>query len=226
MEQFVVNEVGAHGYIAVFALMVLGSACIPIPSEAVMLFGGALAGGVTAAGAHVHLSLVGIVLAGMAGNLIGSLVAYAVGRAGGRPVLDRYGKYVLLRKSELDKAEAFFIKHGQSAVFFGRMVPLRARLCEPACGNSTNAGGPLHRAHGAREPALGLGARGRRGLAGKPLEVGIQCVHANQHRRGGRCCPRGGVVGVAPDPGPAHNTSFCYFRYFRRFLARTDTAGA
>jgi membrane protein DedA with SNARE-associated domain len=98
-----------------------------------MLFGGALAGGVSAAGAHVHLSLVGIVLAGLGGNLVGSLVAYAVGRTGGRPVLDRYGKYVLLRKSELDKAEEFFVKHGQSAVFLGRMVPLvRAFVSLPA----------------------------------------------------------------------------------------------
>jgi membrane protein DedA with SNARE-associated domain len=133
VEQFVVNQVGTHGYLAVFVLMVVGSACIPIPSEAVMLFGGALAGGVSAAGAHVHLSLVGIVLAGLGGNLVGSLVAYAVGRTGGRPVLDRYGKYVLLRKSELDKAEEFFVKHGQSAVFLGRMVPLvRAFVSLPA----------------------------------------------------------------------------------------------
>ena len=87
----------------------------------------------TAAGAHVHLNLAGIVLAGLAGNLVGSLVAYAVGRAGGRPLLDRYGKYVLLRKGELDKAEEFFIKHGQSAVFLGRMVPLvRAFVSLPA----------------------------------------------------------------------------------------------
>jgi membrane protein DedA with SNARE-associated domain len=133
VEQFVVNQVGAHGYVAVFLLMVLGSACIPIPSEAVMLFGGALAGGVSAAGTHVHLNLAGIVLAGLAGNLVGSLAAYAVGRSGGRPVLDRYGKYVLLRKGELDKAEEFFVKHGQSAVFFGRMIPLvRAFVSLPA----------------------------------------------------------------------------------------------
>lgn len=133
MEHFVVNEVGAHGYVAVFVLMALGSACIPIPSEAVMLFGGALAGGVSAAGVQVHLGLAGIVLAGLAGNLLGSLGAYAVGRAGGRPVLDRYGKYVLLRERELDKAEKFFTKHGQSAVFLGRMVPLvRAFVSLPA----------------------------------------------------------------------------------------------
>ncbi|HYA44076.1 MAG TPA: hypothetical protein VED59_00595, partial [Acidimicrobiales bacterium] len=88
MEHFVVTEVGSHGYLAVFLLMVIGSACIPVPSEAVMLFGGALAGGVSAAGAHVHLSFLGIILAGVGGNLVGSLIAYGVGRAGGRPLLD------------------------------------------------------------------------------------------------------------------------------------------
>jgi membrane protein DedA with SNARE-associated domain len=59
VEHFVVTQVGAHGYLAVFVLMVIGSACIPVPSEAVMLFGGALAGGFSVAGAHVHLSLAG-----------------------------------------------------------------------------------------------------------------------------------------------------------------------
>jgi membrane protein DedA with SNARE-associated domain len=98
-----------------------------------MLFGGALAGGVTAAGSHVHLSLVGVVLAGLAGNLVGSWVAYGVGRAGGRPLLDRYGKYFLLRKGELDRAEVFFARRGQWAVFFGRMIPLvRAFVSLPA----------------------------------------------------------------------------------------------
>ena len=133
VEHFVVTEVGTHGYIAVFVLMVVGSACIPVPSEAVMLFGGALAGGVSAAGTHVHLSLAGIVLAGLVGNLVGSVIAYAVGRVGGRPLLDRYGKYVLLRKHELDRAEAFFAKRGQWAVLLGRIVPLvRAFVSLPA----------------------------------------------------------------------------------------------
>lgn len=133
MEHFVVTEVGSHGYVAVFALMLIGSACIPLPSEVVMLFGGALAGGVTAAGAHVHLDLSWVVVAGLAGNLVGSWLAYGVGRAGGRPLLDRYGKYVLLRKGELDRAELFFARRGQWAVFFGRMVPLlRAFVSLPA----------------------------------------------------------------------------------------------
>jgi membrane protein DedA with SNARE-associated domain len=133
VEHFVVTQVGAHGYLAVFVLMVIGSACIPVPSEAVMLFGGALAGGFSVAGAHVHLSLAGILIAGLVGNLVGSLIAYAVGRVGGRPLLDRYGKYVLLRKGELDRAEAFFAKRGQWAVFLGRMIPLiRAFVSLPA----------------------------------------------------------------------------------------------
>ncbi len=119
MEHFVVTQVGSHGYLAIFVLMVVGSACIPVPSEAVMLFGGALAGGLSAAG--------------WAGNVGGSLIAYAVGRAGGRPLLDRYGKYVLLRKHELDRAEAFFARRGEWAVFLGRMVPLlRAFVSLPA----------------------------------------------------------------------------------------------
>lgn len=133
MEHFVVTEVGTHGYLAVLVLMLIGSACIPIPSEAVMLFGGALAGGVTASGVHVHLNLVGVVVAGLVGNLIGSWVAYAVGRLGGHPLLERYGRYFLLRKGELDRAEAFFAKRGQLAVFLGRMVPLvRAFVSLPA----------------------------------------------------------------------------------------------
>jgi membrane protein DedA with SNARE-associated domain len=222
VEQWVVNEVGAHGYVAVFALMVLGSACIPIPSEAVMLFGGALAGGVTAAGAHVHLNLAGIVLAGLAGNLVGSLVAYAVGRAGGRPLLDRYGKYVLLRKGELDKAEEFFIKHGQSAVFLGRMVPLvRAFVSLPA-GIAQMPAVPFTVLTLLGSPR----ACDRGGLAGEPLEVRLQCVHAYQHRRRGRGSPAGSVVGVAQDPGTGHHTGFCYFRYFRGFsqgLTRPST---
>ena len=220
MEQWVVNEVGAHGYIAVFALMVLGSACIPIPSEAVMLFGGALAGGVTAAGAHVHLNLAGIVLAGLAGNLVGSLVAYAVGRAGGRPVLDRYGKYVLLRKSELDRAEEFFSKHGQSAVFFGRMIPLvRAFVSLPA-GIAQMPAVPFTVLTLLGSLPVGPGARNRRGLAGEPLEVSVQRVHAYQHRRGRRRRGPGGLVGLAQDPQPRTPRRFLIFPIFPRFLRK------
>lgn len=124
MEHLVVSQISRHGYLAIFLLMVLESACIPIPSEAVMLFGGALAGGVVLAGVHVHLNVIAVALAGTAGNLIGSWIAYAVGRIGGRPLIERYGKYVLLRPHDLDRAERFFERYGTPAVLISRVLPV------------------------------------------------------------------------------------------------------
>lgn len=109
---------------AVFVLMLLESACIPIPSEVIMLFGGALAGGLLASGGHAHVGLVGIALAGAVGNLAGALVAYAIGRAGGRPLLERYGRYLLIRREHLDRTEAFFARRGDLAVLVGRVLPV------------------------------------------------------------------------------------------------------
>ena len=132
LTHFLTTSVSDHGYLAVLVLMVLESACIPIPSEVVMLFGGALAGGLLAAG-HPHVSLVGVALAGAAGNLVGSLLAYAVGRAGGRPLLERYGRYVLIRPEHLDRSERFFARRGDLAVLVGRVLPvIRTFISLPA----------------------------------------------------------------------------------------------
>ena len=124
MEHLVVSQITRHGYLAVLVLMVLESACIPIPSEAVMLFGGALAAGVTIAGVHSHLNVVAVALLGTAGNVVGSLIAYGVGRAGGRPLVEHWGRYVLLRRHDLDRAERFFARHGRPAVLVGRVLPV------------------------------------------------------------------------------------------------------
>ncbi len=124
MEHLVVSQITRHGYLAVFFLMVLESACIPIPSEAVMLLGGALAAGITVAGVSSHLNVVTVALLGTLGNVVGALVAYGVGRAGGRPVVERWGRYVLLRRHDLDRAERFFARHGRSAVLIGRVLPV------------------------------------------------------------------------------------------------------
>jgi membrane protein DedA with SNARE-associated domain len=124
VEHLVVSQISRHGYLAIFLLMVLESACIPIPSEAVMLFGGALAGGVVLAGVHVHLNVVAVALAGAVGNLVGSWIAYAVGRIGGRPLIERYGRYVLLRPHDLDRAERFFQRYGTPAVLISRILPV------------------------------------------------------------------------------------------------------
>lgn len=124
MEHLVVSQISRHGYVAIFALMVLESACIPVPSEAVMLFGGALAGGAVLAGVHAHFDVVAVALAGTAGNLVGSWISYAAGRVGGRPLVERFGRYVLLRHHDLERAERFFAQHGTSAVILARLLPV------------------------------------------------------------------------------------------------------
>ena len=123
MTHLLTTQIAHHGYLAVFVLMVLESACIPIPSEVVMPFGGALAAGLLAGG-HAHVGLVGIAVAGAVGNLVGALIAYLVGRAGGRPLLERYGRFVLIRDEQLDRAEAFFARRGDRAVLVGRVLPV------------------------------------------------------------------------------------------------------
>lgn len=124
MEQLISTQISQHGYLAIFLLMVFESACIPIPSEAIMGFGGALTAGMAIAGVTGHLNFWAVVLLGAIGNLVGSLVAYLVGKTGGRALVERYGKYILIRHHDLDKAEAFFQKHGESAVFISRILPV------------------------------------------------------------------------------------------------------
>ncbi len=124
MEHLIVSEISKHGYLAIFVLMILESACIPIPSEAVMGFAGALSAGVAIAGVTSHLNIITIGILGVLGNLIGALVAYVIGRTGGRAVVERWGKYILIRKRDLDKSEVFFAKHGDVAVLIGRILPV------------------------------------------------------------------------------------------------------
>lgn len=97
--------------------MALESACIPIPSEIIMPFSGFL----VFAG---RFSLWQIVLWGTVGNLAGSILAYYVGLFGGLPLIEKYGKYILISHRDLNKAHRWFEKHGQGAVFFGRLLPI------------------------------------------------------------------------------------------------------
>src|SRR3990170_9142522 len=99
----------------VFLTMVAESACIPIPSEIVVPYGGVLA-----AQGNTHLWMV-IVVATLA-NLVGSSIAYAVGRTGGRALFLRYGRYVLVSPHHLDKADSWFERRGELTVFFTRMM--------------------------------------------------------------------------------------------------------
>ncbi|HET8833858.1 MAG TPA: DedA family protein [Gemmatimonadales bacterium] len=113
--------IAQYGYLAVFLLMLAESACIPVPSEVIMLFGGALAAGAVAG---VHPSLVGIIVAGVLGNVAGSYVAWAVGRYAGQAAVRRWGRRVGIREREIDRAAVWFDRRGAVAVLVGRLVPV------------------------------------------------------------------------------------------------------
>ena len=122
--------IATYGYLAVFVLMLAESACIPIPSELIMTFGGALAAGAVPG---TQLSLAGVILAGLAGNVVGSYVAWAVGRYGGQPALRRWGKRLWLRDHDLDRAISWFDRYGPRAVLIGRVLPvIRTFISLPA----------------------------------------------------------------------------------------------
>jgi membrane protein DedA with SNARE-associated domain len=119
----VTRALSDYGYIAIFVLMLLESACIPIPSEVTMLFGGALTTTAFAGVGH-ELDLVTVALVGTAGNLIGSWIAYWVGDLGGRPLIDRFGRYLLIRPHEVDRAHVWFERRGEATVFVSRLLPV------------------------------------------------------------------------------------------------------
>jgi membrane protein DedA with SNARE-associated domain len=126
MQQFIAS----YSYVAVFLLMAAESACIPIPSELIMLFGGALAAPATSS---AHPNLVLIIVAGVAGNVAGSYLAWAIGRYGGKAVWNRWGRYVRLGAHDLDRAERWFARYGAPAVFVGRLLPaVRTFISLPA----------------------------------------------------------------------------------------------
>jgi membrane protein DedA with SNARE-associated domain len=115
------SVITSYGYLAVFILMLAESACIPVPSEVIMMFGGALAGG---AFAGAHPSLIGIIVAGVLGNVAGSYIAWAVGLYAGQPAVRRWGPRFGVREHEIDKAIGWFERRGPAAVLIGRVVPV------------------------------------------------------------------------------------------------------
>ena len=117
LEHLITDYLGDYGYQAVFVLMVLESACIPIPSEVTMVFGGFLV-------SRGELDFFWVAMLGTIANVVGSWIAYWIGLRGGRPLLERWGKYIFLRKHEIDRAEVWFEKHGEMAVFVSRLLPV------------------------------------------------------------------------------------------------------
>ena len=109
--------VSSSGYVAIFLLSVLQSCCVPTSSELTLGFGGVLASQGT-------LRLPGVIVAGAAGEVIGAYIAWAVGRAGGRPLVERYGRYVLLSPADLDRAEGWYRRHERWGVLGSRLLPV------------------------------------------------------------------------------------------------------
>lgn len=111
------------GYLALFVANFLSSMLIPDGSEAAMGYAGALASGQLTTGGD-HLQLWAAIVVAILGDVVGSMVGYAIGRYGGRPLVDRLGRYVLLTHRDLDRVEAWFVRRGEPFVFFGRLIPL------------------------------------------------------------------------------------------------------
>ena len=127
-----IDWIGQHGAYAIFAVMAV-DALVPVGGELTMLFAGALAAGAIAGRQPVLFghaltpglqSYVVLALAGTLGYLAGALAGWAIGRRGGRPLLERHGRWLGVTPADLDRAESWFDRHGRAAVFLGRLTPL------------------------------------------------------------------------------------------------------
>jgi membrane protein DedA with SNARE-associated domain len=123
---FIVATISMLGYGGVVLLMAIESACIPLPSEIIMPFSGYLV-----SRGEMNLWLVG--LAGAFGCVLGSMVAYWVGMYGGRPLIEKYGRFILISPHDLDLADRWFAKYGEIIVFVSRLLPaIRTFIAFPA----------------------------------------------------------------------------------------------
>lgn len=123
---FIIKSIEAGGYPAIAGLMAIESANIPLPSEVIMPFSGFLV-------AQGTFNLWWAGLAGAIGCVIGSAVSYWIGFWGGRPLIERYGKYILISHHDLDLADRWFGKYGEAAIFFSRLLPvIRTFISFPA----------------------------------------------------------------------------------------------
>lgn len=123
---FIVATISTLGYSGIVLLMAIESACIPLPSEIIMPFSGYLV-------STGELNLWGVAVAGAVGCVLGSLVAYWIGMYGGRPFIEKYGRYILLSRHDLDIADRWFAKHGEIIVFVSRLLPaIRTFIAFPA----------------------------------------------------------------------------------------------
>jgi len=123
---FIIGTISALGYGGIVLLMAIESACIPLPSEIIMPFSGYLV-------FTGQMQLWAVALAGASGCVLGSLLAYWLGAVGGRPLVEKYGRYVLISHHDLDLADSWFQHHGDITIFIGRLLPVvRTFIAFPA----------------------------------------------------------------------------------------------
>lgn len=123
---FIIGVISSLGYGGIVLLMAIESACIPLPSEMTIPFSGYLV-------SRGVFSLWGVALAGAVGCVLGSIVAYYVGAWGGRRLVERYGRYVLISRRDLDLADRWFARHGDITILVGRLLPVvRTFIAFPA----------------------------------------------------------------------------------------------
>jgi membrane protein DedA with SNARE-associated domain len=123
---FIIGTISSLGYGGIVLLMAIESACIPLPSEIIMPFSGYLV-------FTGQMRLWVVALAGAFGCVLGSLLAYWLGAVGGRPLVEKYGRYVLISHHDLDLADRWFQRHGDITIFLGRLLPVvRTFIAFPA----------------------------------------------------------------------------------------------
>ncbi|SYZ74334.1 conserved membrane hypothetical protein [Candidatus Zixiibacteriota bacterium] len=115
--QWIIDIISRMGYGGIILTMSIESACIPLPSEIIMPFSGYLV-------STGRFSMLWVSVSGALGCVFGSVAAYAAGYYGGRPFLEKYGKYILLSKKDIDNAERWTVKYGQMAIFISRLLPV------------------------------------------------------------------------------------------------------
>jgi len=118
---YITAFINSTGYLSIFVLMTFESMVLPVPSEAVMPFAGFLV-------ASGRFSFSGVIAVSTIGSIVGSTISYYVGSKGGRPLILKYGKYLLLNNQHLEMTEKFFTKHGDITIFISRLLPVVRHL--------------------------------------------------------------------------------------------------
>lgn len=183
------------GYLAVLGLVLIEDFGVPVPGETALILGAVYAG-------TGQLSIVLVALLGFCGAVLGDNIGFALGHVGGRPLVERYGRYVLLTPDRLDKATSFFDRHGGKVVMIARFVEGLRQANGITAGTAGMRWSPVSHLQCTRRRTLGAGVDQRRLLLGQPYRRDLPYSHALRHLSGDRGrCPGGCVHRAARGEG-------------------------